>query len=155
MRGNRQTDKTDKLDRVLLAQDTLLPSSGFTASVMEAIQQQALPSAPIPFPWRLALPGIAALLVGLCRPWLVRGLRPAKPGPKPRPHARLADMDELELRNLRSAPHPGRASSARDRRRPGLRAALPQAGRGVVHAVVPKSEFGRFRRVFQGCEPLQ
>jgi uncharacterized protein involved in cysteine biosynthesis len=64
MRGNRQTDKTDKLDRVLLAQDTLLPSSGFTASVMEAIQQQALPSAPIPFPWRLALPGIAALLVG-------------------------------------------------------------------------------------------
>jgi hypothetical protein len=58
-------DHLDKLDRVLLEQDTLLPSSGFAASVMDAIQQQATAPAPIPFPWKWALPGIAALLVGL------------------------------------------------------------------------------------------
>lgn len=58
------------LDRILLEQDTLLPSSGFAASVMDAIQQQAAAPAPIPFPWKWALPGIAALLAGmvlLCR----------------------------------------------------------------------------------------
>ena len=44
------TSNPDNLDRILLEQDTLLPSSGF--------------------PWKWALPGIAALLVGvvmLCR----------------------------------------------------------------------------------------
>jgi hypothetical protein len=64
------TSNPDNLDRILLEQDTLLPSSGFAASVMDAIQQQAAAPAPIPFPWKWALPGIAALLVGvvmLCR----------------------------------------------------------------------------------------
>jgi hypothetical protein len=64
------TNNPDNLDRILLEQDTLLPSSGFAASVMDAIQQQASAPAPIPFPWKWALPGIAALLVGvamLCR----------------------------------------------------------------------------------------
>ena len=64
------TNHPDNLDRVLLEQDALLPSSGFAASVMDAIQQQAAAPAPIPFPWKQALPGIAALLVGvviLCR----------------------------------------------------------------------------------------
>ncbi len=64
------TSDRDNLDRILLEQDTLLPSSGFTASVMDAIQQQAAVPPPIPFPWKHALPGIAALLVGvviLCR----------------------------------------------------------------------------------------
>ena len=59
------TSNPDNLDRILLEQDTLLPSSGFAASVMDAIQQEAAAPAPIPFPWKWALPGIAALLVGL------------------------------------------------------------------------------------------
>jgi len=64
------TSNPDNLDRILLQQDALLPSSGFAASVMDAIQQQAAVPPPIPFPWKHALPGIAALLVGvviLCR----------------------------------------------------------------------------------------
>jgi hypothetical protein len=63
-------EQSDKLDQILLEQDSLLPSSGFAVSVMDAIQQQATAPAPIPFPWKLALPGIAALLAGfvvLCR----------------------------------------------------------------------------------------
>ena len=64
------TSNPDNLDRILLEQDALLPSSGFATSVMDAIQQQAAVPPPIPFPWKHALPGIAALLVGvviLCR----------------------------------------------------------------------------------------
>jgi len=67
---NNAQRSEDNLDRILLEQDTLLPSSGFAASVMDAIQQHAAAPAPIPFPWKWALPGIAALLVGmvlLCR----------------------------------------------------------------------------------------
>jgi hypothetical protein len=71
MNSNRQPDNSkDNLDRILLEQDTLLPSSGFAASLMDTIQQQAAAPPPIPFPWKRALPGIAALLVGvviLCR----------------------------------------------------------------------------------------
>ena len=59
------TSKPDNLDRILLEQDTLLPSSGFAASVMEAIQQESAAPAPLPFPWKWALPGIAALLVAV------------------------------------------------------------------------------------------
>lgn len=66
MNSNRQPDNPkDNLDRILLEQDTLLPSSGFAVSVMDAIQQQAVAPPPISFPWKRALPGIAALLVGV------------------------------------------------------------------------------------------
>ncbi|HEX4321820.1 MAG TPA: hypothetical protein VHZ52_12990 [Acidobacteriaceae bacterium] len=57
--------QADNLDPILLNQDTLLPSSGFAASVMDAIQQQASAPAPIPFPWKWALPGIAAIVAAL------------------------------------------------------------------------------------------
>jgi len=52
----------DALDRILL-EDALVPSSGFAASVMQAIEEQVVQPAPIPFPWKLALPGLVALLV--------------------------------------------------------------------------------------------
>jgi hypothetical protein len=55
----------DRLDRILLEEDVLLPSSGFATSVMDAIHQQSAAPAPIPFPWKLALPGVAALLFAL------------------------------------------------------------------------------------------
>lgn len=62
----RHTDR-DQLDRILL-DDTLVPSSGFAASVMDsiaAITAQAAAPAPIPFPWKLAIPGCAAFLIAL------------------------------------------------------------------------------------------
>ena len=49
------------LDAALAAEhDALLPSSGFTGSVMAAIAHDATAPAPIPFPWKRALPGLAA-----------------------------------------------------------------------------------------------
>jgi hypothetical protein len=60
-----QPDQPDNLDRILVEEGALLQSSGFAASVMDAIQLQSVAPAPIPFPWKLALPGIAALLFGL------------------------------------------------------------------------------------------
>jgi hypothetical protein len=47
-------------------QDHILPSSGFADAVMTAVRQQAAAPAPIPFPWKRALPGIVAavLLLG-------------------------------------------------------------------------------------------
>jgi hypothetical protein len=49
----------EELERAL-AEDSLEPSSGFTASVMDAVRLAAAEPPPLPFPWgRLAL-GIAA-----------------------------------------------------------------------------------------------
>jgi hypothetical protein len=55
-------ERPDALDCILL-EDALIPSSGFAASVMEAIEEQASQPASIPFPWKLAMPGLAALLI--------------------------------------------------------------------------------------------
>lgn len=55
----------DPLDRILREEDSLLPSSGFAASVMDAIHVHAAEPAPIPFPWKLAVPGMAALAAGI------------------------------------------------------------------------------------------
>jgi hypothetical protein len=49
-----------EIDRILSANDELFPSSGFLAAVMERVQQQAAAPAPIPFPWKRALPGFLA-----------------------------------------------------------------------------------------------
>jgi hypothetical protein len=46
------------IDRILAAEEELLPSSGFLASVMERVQEEAAAPAPIPFPWKRAIPGI-------------------------------------------------------------------------------------------------
>jgi hypothetical protein len=54
-----------ELDRIMGTEDTLLPSSGFAAGLMQAIEQQAAQPQPIPFPWRLAIPGFAVIAVGL------------------------------------------------------------------------------------------
>jgi hypothetical protein len=57
--------QSDELDRILLSEQSLLPSSGFASSVMDAIAKEAATPAPIPFPWKRVLPGFAALLVGI------------------------------------------------------------------------------------------
>jgi hypothetical protein len=56
---------SSNLDRILLERDPLLPSSGFAASVLEAVQQQTATRAPIPFPWKRAVPGLAVLFLAL------------------------------------------------------------------------------------------
>ena len=53
------------LDRLLSKEEEILPSSGFAASVMEAVQREAAAPPPIPFPWKRALPGLCAAVLML------------------------------------------------------------------------------------------
>lgn len=57
--------KPDDLDPWLVDDDVIVPSSGFTASVMEAVEREASMPPAIPFPWTRALPGLASLVVAL------------------------------------------------------------------------------------------
>jgi hypothetical protein len=52
--------KDEEIDRVLSLKDEILPSSGFAASVMDAVRREAAAPPPIPFPWKRALPGLVA-----------------------------------------------------------------------------------------------
>ncbi len=56
----------DKLDVVLGSEEKLIPSSGFAAGVMQRVRDEAAASAPIPFPWKRAIPGfvVAAVVLG-------------------------------------------------------------------------------------------
>ena len=45
-----------EMDRILSRKDEIPPSSGFTASVMDAVRAEAAAPPPIPFPWKRALP---------------------------------------------------------------------------------------------------
>jgi len=47
-----------EIDRVLGMEEDLIPSSGFMASVMERVEEEAAAPPPIPFPWKRAIPGI-------------------------------------------------------------------------------------------------
>lgn len=57
--------KPDDLDPWLADDDAIVPSSGFTASVIEAVEREASMPPAIPFPWKRALPGLAGLVVAL------------------------------------------------------------------------------------------
>jgi hypothetical protein len=60
--------KHDELDRALANlsnDDAILPSSGFAASVMDAVRREALAPPPLPFPWKRALPCFAACILGV------------------------------------------------------------------------------------------
>lgn len=57
--------KLDPVDHILRSDETLMPSSGFLAAVMERVHDGAAAPAPIPFPWRRALPGIVLALAVL------------------------------------------------------------------------------------------
>jgi hypothetical protein len=52
------------LDRILGSEEELAPSSGFLASVMERVREEAAAPPPIPFPWKRAVPGMV-LAVGV------------------------------------------------------------------------------------------
>jgi len=56
---------SDDIDRVLSNEDSIVPSSGFAASVMEAVRRDAETPAPIPFPWKRALPGLVSCVGAL------------------------------------------------------------------------------------------
>jgi len=59
------TRQMANLDRILASEEGLAPSSGFVASVMERVREEAVAPEPIPFPWRRALPGMILAFAGL------------------------------------------------------------------------------------------
>jgi negative regulator of sigma E activity len=62
----QKTPLTDaEVEAALRGEDGILPSSGFADSVMAAVQQEATEPAPIAFPWKRALPGVAAAAIAL------------------------------------------------------------------------------------------
>jgi hypothetical protein len=82
-----RTLETDELARVLRSEaEQILPSSGFVVSVMEAVRAEALAPPPIPFPWKRALPGLAAAsaaLVALIVVFVAQLGRAGAPTPTP------------------------------------------------------------------------
>ena len=52
--------RDQELDRILSRDGGIVPSSGFVARVMDAVRQEASTPRPIPFPWKRAVPGLAA-----------------------------------------------------------------------------------------------
>ena len=71
----------DDVDRILAGEESVVPSSGFTASVMEAVRREAAAPPQIPFPWTRALPGLAACALMISTAPL--GLRGTAPVPDP------------------------------------------------------------------------
>jgi hypothetical protein len=57
--------KSDDLDRILAGEEDIVPSSGFAATVMDTVRREAAAPPPIPFPWKRALPGLAACVLAL------------------------------------------------------------------------------------------
>ena len=55
----------DDLDRILSKEETIAPSARFVASVMVAVRRENTTPAPLLFPWKRALPGIAAAIVSI------------------------------------------------------------------------------------------
>ncbi len=88
-----------RLDRILAQEEQLVPSSGFLASVMERVQEEAAIPAPIPFPWKRAFPGMvfAGGVLGWCGFELARmGMLTARAIPVSAPHVSAALIGPLE-----------------------------------------------------------
>ena len=53
----------DEIDRILSSDDDLVPSSGFSARVMEAVEDSVAEDPPLTFPWGRFAIGVIACLV--------------------------------------------------------------------------------------------
>ena len=77
----------DDLDRLLSGKDDIVPSSGFTANVMDAVRREATAPGAIPFPWLRAIPLAIAALVAVATLAIAlisyRGEPTIIPGPMP------------------------------------------------------------------------
>jgi hypothetical protein len=88
-----------KIDTILATEEELLPSSGFLASVMERVEDEAAAPAPIRFPWKRAIPGIVLStgVFGWGAVELVRlGLPAIRSLTLPPPHLSAGSMHSVE-----------------------------------------------------------
>jgi hypothetical protein len=102
----KYADKKDRvemeptaIDHILATEEELVPSSGFLASVMDRVSDEAAKPAPIPFPWKRAIPGmlLAAGVLGWGGVELIRVVLPALHDISvPVPHVSVALARPLE-----------------------------------------------------------
>jgi hypothetical protein len=71
--------KQENLDRILSTEEELAASSGFVASVMERVRDEAAAPQPIPFPWKRIVPAVL-LLAGLLGWFIVALVRQGETG---------------------------------------------------------------------------
>ncbi|HEX4064726.1 MAG TPA: hypothetical protein VHZ09_01790 [Acidobacteriaceae bacterium] len=97
---------TDAALDAALRDDTILPSSGFAASVMAAVERESAAPAALAFPWKRALPGlivavaVLALLAGIVISAAVRAFH-AAPGAAVSVQAASPSLDwRLDLQPL-------------------------------------------------------
>jgi hypothetical protein len=65
----------DDLDRILVSEEPLVPSSGFAARVRSAVEEVASAPPPLPFPWgRFTVAVLATGVCVACGLWLVSGV---------------------------------------------------------------------------------
>ena len=55
--------RDDELEHILSRHVDIVPSSGFVASVMDAVRSETAGPPPIAFPWKRAIPGLAAAAI--------------------------------------------------------------------------------------------
>ena len=100
MKPNMKAEADDAaIDRILAAEEELIPSSGFLAATMERVREEASLPKPIPFPWLRALPGIvlAVSVFGWGGFEMVRaGLRSAREASFVQPHLIAVNAHVLE-----------------------------------------------------------
>jgi len=83
----------DSVETILASEEAIVPSSGFLAAVMERVQEESCAPAPIPFPWKRAIPGfvLAAAVFGWGGVEFVRwGVASARAIPLTVPHGSVA-----------------------------------------------------------------
>jgi hypothetical protein len=99
-KGNHMPDQ--EIDRILSqsTSDEILPSLGFTATVMEGVRREAGAPPAISFPWKRALPGLAAgiFTVVLLMIQLIM-LATSAPEPKVSGHTIVEQLGELTVRS--------------------------------------------------------
>jgi hypothetical protein len=72
--------RDDEIDRIFSGDAGIEPSPGFTARVMGGVRHEASAPPPIPFPWKCAVPGLAAWILVLVRV-AIKGFGQAAPVP--------------------------------------------------------------------------
>jgi hypothetical protein len=87
------------IDRILATDDQLVPSSGFLATVMERLREEAAAPPPIPFPWKRTIPGLLFVISVLG--WILfklveQGLPTVSTLPQTIPHLSAAAERPLE-----------------------------------------------------------
>ena len=66
----------DELDRILTGEQAIVPSANFTRNVMAKVRMEAAAPAPLPFPWKRALPGLVLCVLSLAAMCVATFVRP-------------------------------------------------------------------------------